>query len=719
MTLLDERTLDVLDFASIRERVVSATRTERGRAFAEQMVPFADFIRIRREQAATSEIRELVASTDFHIRPAIDTSTLTETAALGRALGPSELRAIADAVAAAAAAHKGTRARVTGVANPAGSMETENSQSPIGAVTAAYAPLNDLVRTVTDAIDERGVVQDRASPALGRIRRAMAQAQAEARDRVGSIARSGNRAIQDSVVTLRDGRFVVPIKAEFSGEFLGIVHDTSSSGQTLFVEPLSALDANNRVRTSRLEEEREIARILEALSRLVGTSAAQIEANVEMLAQLDVLAAKTHVARSMDAHAPELRDDPGISVINGRHPLLTDRAIPQSLTLDDSTRVLVISGPNMGGKTVALKMVGLFVAMTYAGMHIPAGVGTCIGRFTRIVADIGDDQSIAANTSTFSAHLRRMQNILADANDRTLVLVDEIGGGTEPNSGAALAIAFLERLLVVRACAIVTTHATELKFFAHETPGVVNANVRFDPQTFAPTYHLDIGTPGQSLAFPLARSIGIPEAILERAQTLLESRERDYESALAELAQRSAELQAERDRLAEERRSSAEQASAIRAEHDALRHERARFSERAEGRMQQALREFAAEVQRRAAENDERAKASRPKVTPGQSAALDRTLAAMRRDLGIESSDAYSNAQAAGPDSATPAKPLEPGDRVYVVSLRQNGVLAEDYGDRVLVAFGPSGALKTVVPKSDVQRIGKHNTGAGEGKTRW
>ena len=670
--LADERTLEALDFAGILARVVGATHTERGRAFAEALAPLSDHAAIRREQIATAEVRELIASSDFHIGRAADTAAMTEGAALGRTLGAPELRTVAEAMSAAAAAFKGTRARQSEV---------------LSAITAGYLPLNEIVRTVTDAIDERGAVTDRASSALGRIRRNQHQAQNEARDRVGGIARSGNRAIQDNVVTLRDGRFVVPIKAEFAGEFAGIVHDTSSSGQTLFVEPLAALDANNRIRTLRVEEEREVARILEALSRRIGENAAQIERNVEMLARLDVLAAKAALARSMDAIAPELVDEPRVVIVDGRHPLLGDRAVPQSLQLGDETRLLVISGPNMGGKTVALKMLGLFVAMTYVGLQIPAAAGTVVGRFDRVVADIGDEQSIAENASTFSAHLRRMREILAGAGERTLVLVDEIGGGTEPTAGAALAVAFLERLLAVRACAIVTTHATELKLFAHGTSGVANASVRFDPQTFAPTYHLDVGAPGQSLAFPLARALGVDETILARAEALLESRDRDYESALAELAQRHAELQGERDAAARERAEAARRADEARIAREALERERASFLERAQERMAQALREFVAELRRRSESG------ARAKVTSSQSGLLDRTIEAMRRDLGIVSRPA---------DAVERAEPA-PGDRVHVESFGREGTFVEDYGETALVAFG---ALKTVVPKAEVRRLG-------------
>ncbi len=673
MAIADARTLETLDFAGIRERVIAGTHTERGRSLAGAIVPLADFHTVAREQAATAAVRELVAGADFHVRRAVETAPMTQSAAIGRTLSGIDLRAIAEALASAAAAYRAARARPS---------------DAVASILEPYAPAGDLMAELTDAIDEHGAVQDRASSTLARVRRSLMQAQGEARDRMGSIARSGNRAIQDAVVTIRDGRFVVPIKAEFAGEFAGIVHDSSASGQTLFVEPLATLETNNRVRTLRLEEEREVVRVLEALSKSVGEHAVQIDANVEMLARLDVLAAKASLAIATDAVAPELSDEPELDVIGGRHPLLGARAVPQSLAIDGQTRFVIISGPNMGGKTVALKTIGLFVAMTYAGLQVPAARGTRVGRFTHVVSDIGDEQSIAENTSTFAAHVRRLQETLDGADARTLVLIDEIGGGTEPATGAALAIAFLERLLELGACGVVTTHATELKLFAHATVGVANASVRFDPQTFAPTYALGVGSPGQSLAFPLARTMGMDETILARAQALLDSRERDYETALAELAQRSAELHREREEAVTERLRVAQREMELREERDAIARERATFLEHAQARMAQALRDFVIELQRRAA-----AGATRAKVTSSQSALLERTVAQMRRDLGI-------GFEKVGPANGAP---IVAGDRVRVASLQQDGDVVEDFGDSLLVAMG---ALKTVVKRNDVARIG-------------
>jgi len=673
--LADSHTLETLDFASVRERMRSLTQTQRGAMLATDLQPFVDFERVRREQALTAATRDLIASADFFVQRCVDTAPFSGAASRGKSLSGTELRELVAAIAAAAAAFNKVRA---------------SESQLLATLTTEYRPLNEVARAISEAIDERGLVLDRASPQLGRIRRNLKSAHTEARDRVASILRGPKyaAAIQDAVVTIREGRFVVPIKAEFGGEFPGIVHDTSSSGQTLFVEPLAALETNNRLRTLRLQEEREVQRVLGELSSLAGSQAQQIESNVSMLAGLDVLVAKAQLAIAMRATDPQLVDSAAIDIIEGHHPLLGERAVPQSLSLGDSARVMVISGPNMGGKTVALKMVGLFVSMTYCGLQIPAAPGSCIGRFERIFSDIGDEQSIAENASTFSAHLQRMREILAGANERSLVLVDEIGGGTEPSSGAALAIAMLERLIVVRACAIVTTHATELKLFAHATAGITNASVRFDPNTFAPTYQLDVGTPGQSLAFPLARAMGIRADVLARAETLLGQRERDYERALADLSAVHAQLAAEKEKAVLENVHLQTLQDKARKRSEALEKERREFAARAEDRMRGALTDFSAELQRRADAN------VRAKVTPAQSALLSNVLDELHRDLGILP-------QIDGQDVSD--RRFEQGASVHLDSLGQDATVIADNGDRLLVAIGP---MRTTVAKRDARAIG-------------
>ena len=513
-----------MDWPALCERLASHTHSDRATVWSRSLVPEAGLESARVALEETTEMRAIL-SEGFSLQRTLETRDAVETAARGSVIASGDLRTIASGAAAGNAAVRRIR--------EVGGERLRERCTP-------FTPLPQLVSRIDEAIGGRGEVLDRASPALGRLRRGIVAAQAEARERTTAIARSSRyrSMLQDDVVTVREGRFVVPVKAEFAGEFKGIVHDSSASGQTFFVEPLETLEANNRLRSLRVQEEHEVTRILAELSHLVGTHAPQLEANAQVYAQLDLIHARARLAESMRAEPPALEAESMLAIVDGRHPLLDDRAVPQSLRLDRETRMLLISGPNMGGKTVTLKMAGLFVLMAYAGMHLPAAQGSSIGSFERLYADIGDDQSIAQNASTFSAHLRRIGEILGGAGPRTLILVDEIGSGTEPAAGAALAVALLESFLERAARTIATTHASEIKLFAQATPGVENASVRFDPKTYAPTFQLDLGAPGQSLAFPLARSMGIDPRVVERAENVLSSSERDYDRALDELAGR-------------------------------------------------------------------------------------------------------------------------------------------------------------------------------------
>ena len=673
--LADPRTLEVLDFAAIRELLARETMTDRAAARSRALEPSVDTQLARADLAATGEMRTIVAADGFSLPRVVEIRDSVQRAARGSFLSADELRGVAIALAAAEAAVRRVRdadapvlrSRVAGVVAPAG-----------------------VVSRIDHAIGERGEVLDRATPALGRIRRNVAQANEDARDRTQAILRSPAfaKAIQESIVTSRAGRFVVPIKADFAGTVPGVVHDTSASGQTVFVEPLAALEVNNRVRTLRIEEEREVARVLADLSGAVGANAEAIEVNLEALSDIDLVLARARVADAMRAVMPEVSDAPTIVVRHGRHPLLGERAVPQSIVLDDEARFVVISGPNMGGKTVTLKMVGLFVVMTYCGMHLPAADGTVIGSFERVFADIGDEQSIVENASTFSAHLRRLREIVAGAGERTLVLIDEIASGTEPASGAALAQALLERLLSSGAHGVVTTHATELKLFAHATPGLRNASVRFDPSTYAPTYQLDIGAPGQSLAFALARTLGLSPEIVARAEALLSEDEREYDRALSELATIRSAAAAEQESLAQERAHLATLQDNLRKRTESLDRERREFARRADERLGRALREFAAELERRARDSSG---PGRARVTPGQTALLGRVLGDVHRELGLSP---------ATPAAGEAAPRVSVGDTVAVASLGTEGTVADDYGDTVLVAMG---AMRTVVPKSAVR----------------
>ncbi len=678
--LIDERGLDVLDFGRIRERYAGQTHAPKSAARAIACEPADDFGLVRRLVGETTEMRALVEDDGFSMERIEDVDDAVATAARGVPLAPRDLRAIADALAAAAAAVRAVR-------------EAEAEVPLLRERCSSFRALPQIVSRITDAIDERGTVLDRASPALGRIRRQMHQAQDDARDRAAAITRSARyaRAIQDAIVTVRNGRFVVPVKAEFSGEIQGIVHDTSSSGQTLFVEPLESLEANNRVRALRVQEEVEVARVLAELSSLVGAETAQVVTDVEVYVDLDLAAARAAMAHRMLAVAAELTDDAVLALVDGRHPLLDERAVPQSIRLDDEIRMLVVSGPNMGGKTVALKLVGLAVAMAYCGLHVPAATAT-IGRFERVCTDIGDEQSIAQNASTFSAHLHRLAAIVEVADDRTLVLIDEIGSGTEPNAGAALAVAVLERFLESGARVVATTHATELKLFGADHPFVANASVRFDPDTYEPTYQLDVGSPGQSLAFALARRMRLDPRVVARAEDLLSTQERDYERALAEVAEERIRATREREQVERERQHLRSLEDNARRRAESLDRERRELAKRADAQLAETLRRFSAELERRAAESGDRA-ARAPRVSSGQADLLARTLDQMHRELGLEA-----RPQRTRDDEA--AQEIVAGDRVFVTSWEQDGTVLEDLGDDVLVQMG---AMRMTVSKGELR----------------
>jgi DNA mismatch repair protein MutS2 len=680
--LLDDRSLEVLDFAQIRARYAGQTHAARSEAQALACSPASDFEHVRRLVGQTTEMRALIRDGGFAMERIDDVDAAVANAALGVALGARELRAIGDALGAAAAAVRAVR-------------EADADAPLLRAAAADFRALPQTAARITDAIDERGNVLDRASAALGRIRRGIAKAQDDARDRAAEIVRSSRyaRAIQDAIVTLRDGRYVVPVKAEFQSEIAGIVHDTSASGQTLFVEPLETLEANNRLRALQVQEQTEIARILADLSALVARDATQIATDIEVYVELDLASARARVADRMDAVAPTLVDEAIVALFDARHPLLDERAVPQTVRLDDETRMVIISGPNMGGKTVTLKLVGLAVAMTGCGMHVPAAEAT-IGRFARVCTDIGDEQSIAQNASTFSAHLRRLAEILEHVDDRTLILIDEIGSGTEPNAGAALAVAVLERFLDSGARVVASTHATELKLFGADHPHVVNASVRFDPDTYEPTYQLDIGAPGQSLAFALARRMRIDPGVVARAETLLGAQERDYDRALAEATQERIRAGREREELERERAHLRTLEDNARRRAEALERDRRELAKTADARFADALRQFSAELERRAEERGERA--GRPKVTAGQADLLARTLDDIHRDLGLDARPSRARA-------GDPAQHVAAGDRVHVISWEQEGTVLEDLGESALVLIG---SMRMTVPKTDLRRRG-------------
>jgi DNA mismatch repair protein MutS2 len=445
------------------------------------------------------------------------------------------------------------------------------------ALAQQLGELHPLVTEISRSLDARGEVLDSASPTLNVLRRdiKIAHDRLHAKLQEFLASSAGRLAAQESIVTLRDGRYVVPIKADFRGEVRGIVHDVSSSGATVFVEPLAVVDLANTWRELHIEERREVERILRRLSGLVGAEAETIADNVSVLAQLDLLLAAARLAEEL---APSNQDvlpsiepdgDPStwllnapaeIELRNARHPLLSS-PVPISMQMNQADRVLLITGPNTGGKTVALKTVGLLALMAQAGLPVAADIGSRLPVFGEVLADIGDEQSIEQSLSTFSGHIRNVINLLERASATSLVLLDELAAGTDPAEGAALARALLLNLLERGSLTIATTHHGELKLFAHSQEGVINAAVEFDPVTLAPTYRITLGVPGRSNALAIAARLGLPEEILRAAQESLAPEQVAIDSLLDDL--REEQVAAAENRRAEEQaRRRAEQARA-------------------------------------------------------------------------------------------------------------------------------------------------------------
>lgn len=433
---------------------------------------------------------------------------------------------------------------------------------------SSHRPLEERLTT---AIVSDEQVADTASPALADIRRKIRAAQQRVRDHLSEMIRSSvyQKALQDPIVTMRDGRFVVPVRADHRSEVAGLVHDTSASGATLFVEPMAVVEANNEIRVLVSKEEAEVERIICALSAEVGACADALCADYDLLLELDLIFAKARLAYTMKATRPTLTDDRRLTLRHARHPLLdSQKAVPIDVELGGAFDTLVITGPNTGGKTVTLKTIGLITRMTACGLLPPVDDGSRVSTFDRVFADIGDEQSIEQSLSTFSAHMTNLIAILRQANDTSLVLIDELGAGTDPIEGAALATAILEQLRAQGARIAATTHYAELKAYAIHTDGVENGSCEFDVSTLRPTYRLLIGVPGRSNAFAISERLGMERALVERAQSLVSGEDRRLEDVVVRLEERRQALERElrEAREARDRAVSAEAATAHRME---------------------------------------------------------------------------------------------------------------------------------------------------------
>lgn len=576
------------------------------------------------------------------------------------------------------------------------------------------APNKFLEERIQTTVVSEEEVADSASPALQDIRRKMRSASARVRDQLDKMVRSPayQKLLQDPIVTIRGGRFVVPVKAEHRGEVPGLVHDTSASGATVFVEPMGAVEANNELKVLTSKEEAEIERILFALSGEVGNFASAIIADYEILVELNLIFAKARLGYQMKAGIPTVTADGYIRLRRARHPLIDPhKVVPIDVELGGSFDTLVITGPNTGGKTVTLKTLGLLTRMTMCGLMPPVGDGSSFSIFTDVLVDIGDEQSIEQSLSTFSAHVTNQIEILKKAHESSLVLLDELGAGTDPVEGAALAIAILEQLRSQGARVAATTHYAELKAYAIQTEGVENGSCEFDVATLRPTYRLLVGVPGRSNAFAISERLGMDEALVDRARELVSGDNRRLEDVVTELDNRRQALEEELARTREMSRAAEQAAERARRELEQLETEKERELDRARGEARRILDRARAEAEQLMDELD----ALRKQKSAAEFALQAQSARSQLRSRLREVDNAIDPVRERRADGYVLPRPLQAGDTVLLVDIDKKAtVLAPvDSSGNVEVQ---AGIIRTRVPLSNLRLVKDKGSAAGIGR---
>ncbi len=674
---MNEKTTQVLELHKILDHLADFTTFSAGAALARELFPSVSLNEARQWQQETSEARAMFENNvNTSLGGARDVRDVVISATRGLLIEPRLLLDI-----------RQTLRRATTIKRTIGRLK---GQYPLLSEVANEAEeCAEVQREIERVLDEGGEVRDNASPQLAIIRRdlkvAFDRLQTKLQRIIGST--SNQPYLQEQLITTRSGRYVIPLKADHKGKIPGVVHDSSSSGATLFIEPLETVELNNKWRELQIEEEKEIRRILAALTELVGNYSDQIVRTVEVLAYLDLVFAKARYAESIKAVEPQLvgfykpmagqnPKHPGSTVhlVAARHPLLTGNVVPIDVEFDANTWVLVVTGPNTGGKTVSLKTVGLLCLMAQCGLHVPAEKAK-LSVFEGIYADIGDEQSIEQSLSTFSSHMTNTIQILREANARSLVLLDELGAGTDPAEGSALARAILTYLLERSVTTMVTTHHPELKVYSVETPGVRNASVEFDLETLAPTYRLIIGLPGRSNALAIAKRLGLNQEIIDAARTMVATEDLVADDLLDEIHRTREDIRRQQAQIVEMRERMEEERAELAARLNAVEEERRNIINAARRDMQGELDDFRQELRR--LRKDMRT-ASLP-------------LDALRQ---VQQAAEGLNAQIVQPVSDAVELPAETswipklGDEVWLDTLKAKGTLVEIDREEATIQIG-------------------------------
>lgn len=656
---MDQKTITVLEFPRVLEKLAGFASFSLSHEMALQVRPTTDITLAVMLQKQTSEARQLLSmNSEIHLGGVADIRTQLELCKRSGVLAPAELLDVKNTLISAR-----TLMRTLG--------HLDSSYPALTAIILEPPQPYGIVDAISHCISDHGDILDSASPKLSDIRCEMKISHDRLLSRLQRFISDPHSSpmLQEGLITQRDGRYVLPLRAEFKGQIKSIVHDQSSSGATLFVEPIAVVELNNRFKELQLAERDEERRILADLSGQVGAQADDIRALLELLAALDLIFARARYADAISATEPILHPIPAkpvnghpgstIRLYHARHPLLDpQKVVPIDLLLDEQTYILIITGPNTGGKTVTLKTVGLFALMSQSGLHIPAQSGSEISVFQHVFADIGDEQSIEQSLSTFSGHITNIIHLLKRADSSSLVLLDELGAGTDPQEGAALAMAILKDLLGNNITSLVATHYPELKTFAHNTPAVVNASLEFDLKTLRPTYHLTLGLPGRSNALSIAERLGLPARIIESARSTIHPDELRAEDLLDEIYHQRGLAREDRTRAEAHRQKSLEMERELAQRLKHIEAERQAIITSARKEMENELVNFQQEIERL---KKELAHARQP---------LDAVRAVQDEVLRLEDDVALVSGT---PLQITPEGQFQVGNKVLVSSLNTLG----------------------------------------------
>ena len=681
---MNERSMHVLEFPKIKELLADRCVTEEGQNRSRALVPFSTLPEIESAQQETTEARAV--SGVYGGTPILwfpDVTDALHLASIGGTLSPHMLLDIATVLRAAKAAKD--------------ALVTDREDTPmLRAQAECLMELRSVQQEISEIIVSEDEIADRASAELFSIRRKMRACTDRVRERLNSMIHSPTyqKYLQDAIITVRQDRYVLPVRQEYRALVPGIVHDQSTSGATLFIEPMSVVEIGNERKQLMAAEKAEIERILSKLSAEIAPYAGDITRDQQILSRLDFAFAKASLGSYMDAVTPHINERGFLSIRRGRHPLIDrDRVVPLDIELGDRFTTLVITGPNTGGKTVTLKTVGLFCLMAQAGLQIPAEEGSETAVFEDVFADIGDEQSIEQSLSTFSGHMKNIVEILSSVTSNALVLFDELGAGTDPTEGAALAQAILAHLLKMKTRTVATTHYSELKEFAMTTPGVENASVEFDVATLRPTYRLMIGIPGKSNAFEISQKLGLSPDLIESAKELLSKEQIRFEDVLA-----NAEYHRQ---VAEKERELAEQAH---TEMVSIMKQAEREKTKLEEQRQRSLQK-AKEEAKRIVENARREQETlieQLRALKKAGGAQEHEIQAIRRKS-EESAEAYLNDPSEQGGGGEPVSEVKLGDLVHIASMDIDATVAtlpDAKGNVQLMA----GRMKVRVPLTDLRK---------------